>query len=61
MEGCSIICIVASSEKYVCKEVYLSVPGGLAGLPLFRMEPLTFTFLCEQCCLWNLCAFGGSS
>ena len=45
MEGYSIICIVVSLEKYASKEVYLSVPGGLAGLPLFRTEPLTFTFL----------------
>ena len=43
--GFSIICSFASSEKYASKEVYLSVPGGLAGLPLFRTEPLTFIFM----------------
>jgi hypothetical protein len=45
MEGFPIICSFASSEKYASKEVYLSVPGGLAGLPLFRTVPHTFIFM----------------
>ena len=45
MEGFSIICSVASSEKYTSKEVYLSVPEGLSRFLLFRSEPLTFMFL----------------
>ena len=32
-------------ENCASKEVYLSVPGGLAELPLFGTEPLTFTFM----------------
>jgi hypothetical protein len=38
--GFSFVFSIASSEKYASKEVFMRVPGGLAGLPAYRMEPL---------------------